>query len=245
MPSPIVDIGNVAFIVENKISKGFSDPLPIIPHIYRFMEKRWAYELLEEGKIQIKPLYNYHKIEEFSPSIGDKTEGEIHELIDVEYNPVLNPKHPFIEYSKRRKFIQLSGFINMKLSNVTYIDRCPNCYILCFTKLKEPPNKECFGDADTCLRVKNSTLLTSVISELIGAVFPERITEYFKTDYCKYISKKRFYLDGIKNSPFLKENRIDFRQQQEIRAVWALAPENDLTILNLQDNRLKNCFELA
>jgi hypothetical protein len=153
--------------------------------LYKYLHKKYAESLINEGEIRIGTLYNFRKSELHGTEIGDDGEGTIVPFFEAEAD--INKLEEFPDFVKNG--LGLSGenlTVTAKKGFKLKIRKTlPDLYILCFSIAKNDPEIFSKSEYDTCVEINNVNEFIECISDEI-----KDKAEYIGTDKCVYSERE-------------------------------------------------------
>ena len=194
--------------------------------MYRFHKEKYNNQLFSNGEIRIGTLYTYRNTE-LNKGIADKDEGK--KIVNYQFsqNAIIGGK-----YNNKENI----DFQAAKLFSAVYADETStiylgdaktsqnleskNYYILCLAKNIDAK----FEDYDSCLEI----ISESFFEELTIVINKQTPVKYLGCFEVKYQSREENWNKkdfGI-HPCLIKENKEEYVQQKEIRAIWEPINEN-------------------
>jgi hypothetical protein len=179
---------------------------------YKYLPKKYADMLLNEGVIRIGTLFDYRRIEELGPASGDKKEGIVTQFFEASKRMGSTEEFPEfvtdnLNISGNIKMTAEPGFrLNVNRSTTDF-------YIFCASaKYDEKAMKE-FG-YDACIFVEKPKSFFRCLSRKMN--FRSSFVGFFP---CMYAPRDyQHTTKSIPNPALLKTP--DYEYQNEVRAIW-------------------------
>lgn len=202
--------------------------------MFKYLKRKYADQLLNEGGIRIGTLYGYRNMEETEANKGraDPLEGKSRDKLHI---PYFN-NNDFQSNQKLRD--NVAHYVNLISGPVTYeFDNCtfstdlhaPNYLIFCLSHEKSITVMQQFEGADTCVEI--------VKKEKFFDLITWELNRYFKTEFnfigvarVQYGPFERFR-SGIDSDPLdpVLAKTMKYEPQRELRAIWSIPKDVEIT----------------
>lgn len=221
-------------------------------HWYKYMEARFARELIDHGRLRINSLNYYKNIENHGNAIGDAEENT--------FNAVSTS-------SGTRTFAQLNELERMVLRpepgadplsiimtgtlNVTVPFQGKPTYGFCLsdslsrelvTKINKENEIVGIPQYDTCVKIKDHVLFVRILSKYIKS----HNLEYYGHGHCSYKSRDIPWDQWQKQSDqcpaFIKG--LSYKWQKEVRIIFETQSHNDVEPIDCEIPELKELCEI-
>lgn len=220
-------------------------------HWYKYMEARFAKELVDYGRLRINSLNYYKDIETHGNAVGDKEENTLNAVSDIhgtktgaEFNelekmifkpaPGADPSLFSISNSRIELSVQgkpTYGFcLSVSLSRELV------------TKMNKENNIVGSPQYDTCVKIKDHVLFVKTLSKYIKS----HKLEYYGHGHCSYKSRdipwEQWHKKGEQCPAFIKG--LSYKWQKEVRILFETQSHDDLEPIDCEIPELKELCEI-
>jgi hypothetical protein len=193
------------------INEGINDPTPC-QHWFKYMDARWADELVAEGKIRVGTLFDYRRREKFSGGRLDEEEGTAEAFAFIE-EARANDDIPELGRNQVRFEPDSEGGLIKNLTLKTTF-QSPNAFVFCVSKHFDPSRLLAdFSPADACVEITDPVQFAAALNAVMI-----RNGRFIGSHECRYNGRTRKYTDPHTPSFVAKDPR--FAHQAEVRIGW-------------------------
>jgi hypothetical protein len=201
------------------------------PHAFKYMEARWADELIMDGKLRIGTLLDYRSREKFNGGRLDEGEGTSSRFTSLDAHS--NEDIP--------EFARFAVHIPPDAKNVHVIGLgveqpygMQDAYVFCVSKRYAP--KELlpdFAPADACVEIVNPPEFIATLQETM-----KEHGRLIGPDDCQYVGRRSEYPAPLVPPFVAKDPR--YAHQAEVRVGWVPHEPLELTFIDIVNPRLRN-----
>lgn len=191
--------------------------------IYKYLERRHAEMMTNEGRIRIGTLFDYRKVEEYDMQRADINEGKMVFVYDID-KEINVTELPDI-FADR-----IEGNANFKNIILRAPLDAPDCYVYCCSQIFDETLMKDFG-ADCCVEIFD----VYAFAEAIGKKLADEglIYNCVMPGPCNYIGHEVEH-NFKETSEFLKDKEL-FGHQSEYRIIYKpLIKDNDGQIIKAE-----------
>ena len=218
---------------------------------FKYMEARFAKELIDHGRLRINSLNYYKDIEAHGNAIGDKEQNTLNAVSAIDGTKTgaeLNELEQM--FFKPAPGVDPSSFSISNLSVVVPVQGKPT-YGFCLSdslsrELVSEMNKEneIVGSPkyDTCVKIKDHVSFVKILSKYIK----KHNLEYYGHGHCSYKSRNIPWDQWQKQSgqcpAFIKG--LSYKWQKEVRVIFETQSHDDLEPIDCEIPELKELCEI-
>jgi hypothetical protein len=203
-----------------------------MPVLYKYMKKKHAKLLLEQGSLRVGTLYEFRNEEKHGQEIGDNKEGTKSAYMQVENETWSTSNQP--EFSK--SFFNLGSGGSLNISGITLEkpQNSPDFYIYCTTYEFDESAMRDFG-YDVCIEIEQPEKFFKCISKYL-----KHKAKYQGSYKCKYQPRRLPHNHDSGVHPSLVKE-AEYSYQKEIRSIWMPTKQNIEPIIIKSKNFKKYC----
>lgn len=188
--------------------------------LYKYMMKQHLEGFLKRGTLRIGTLYEYRKVENYGPVIGDDAEGTQQTLFEMPEGGRVDLSSDTQEAIYLRQI--LPGVNNQKVplqvnfqpgSQIIFGGEAPELYIYCTAATFDAEVMEKFG-YDACLEITIPSKFFGVISRTL-----RHKCDFADLGPIEYTEKRTDWTSPHQSPPWMMKSR-EYAYQQEVRAIW-------------------------
>lgn len=202
-----------------------------IAHAFKYMEAKYADELVNDGKLRIGTLLDYRRREKFGGGRLDEDEGtsELWAAIDARSNDDIPEfARSIIQIGPSATKVHISGIGVVK----PYL--MPDAYVLCLSKRYAPAELlPDFEPADACVEIVNPPEFFAALEDSMAAH-----GQFIGVHDCKYSGRRVEYPAPALNPFVVKDPR--YAHQAESRIGWLPHKRLKSTFIDIVNPELRN-----
>lgn len=180
---------------------------------YKYLPRKYARSLVEEGKVRIGTLYDYKSVEMHGDEVGDRTEGQL-----TEWSADKKPKRASEANRLEKMAIKAGPGLILANNYVEIKHESPNVYLFCAsevfsTEIMIRMSADCNDQYDACVMITDPA---SFMKEIVEAFKDEgKFIDGFR---CVYMGRRQHYSVNAPHPATIKDPRYQY--QAEVRGIW-------------------------
>ena len=183
---------------------------------YKYLDKRYAQNLIQKGEILIRPLNEFKDLDEFTGKIGDKKEGTVRFHPNGKVFDTADPKHNRSFATLISSKIQAGRVIIDASEHIDIFTQ--NCFIYSVSQILDKALQKEFK-YDSCVKITPFedfyNTLTFNMKKMGYKIIHTELNE------CWYLDKNFDFSQELPGPPaFIKEKH--FESQKEVRCAWTI-----------------------